>query len=67
MIRGIEAPELLIVAALVLVLFGGAKLPEIARSLGRSIRIFTTESRSAGKPAHTDEQSASDPRAGTDL
>ena len=42
MIRGIEAPELLVIAVLALVLFGGSRLPEIARSLGKSIRIFAT-------------------------
>ena len=30
------APELLIVLAVVLVLFGGAKLPALARSLGQA-------------------------------
>ena len=32
------APELLIVLAVVLVLFGGAKLPSLARSLGEAKR-----------------------------
>lgn len=30
------APELLIVLAVILVLFGGAKLPSLARSLGQA-------------------------------
>jgi len=67
MIRGIEAPELLVIAVLALVLFGGSRLPEIARSLGKSIRIFATESRPASRAAHPDEQSATDPHAGTDM
>jgi sec-independent protein translocase protein TatA len=33
----------LIVAVVVLVLFGSKKLPEAARSLGRSLRIFKSE------------------------
>ncbi|HCB34314.1 MAG TPA: twin-arginine translocase TatA/TatE family subunit, partial [Acidimicrobiaceae bacterium] len=33
-------PELLIILAIVLVLFGGAKLPALARSLGRAQREF---------------------------
>jgi len=33
-------PELLIVLIVVLVLFGGAKLPQLARSLGRSQSEF---------------------------
>ncbi len=32
--------ELLIVAAVVLVLFGGAKLPQLAKGLGEGIREF---------------------------
>ena len=36
----IGPPELLIIAAIVLVLFGGAKLPQLARSLGHARREF---------------------------
>ena len=35
------APELLIVLLVVLVLFGGAKLPKLARSLGEAKKEFT--------------------------
>lgn len=34
------APELLIVLVVVLVLFGGAKLPQLARSLGKAQSEF---------------------------
>lgn len=34
------APELLIVLVIVLLVFGGAKLPKLARSLGESQREF---------------------------
>ena len=37
------APELLIIFLVVLLLFGGAKLPELARGLGRAIRNFKEE------------------------
>jgi len=36
----IGAPELLIVLVLILVLFGGAKLPKLARSLGQAQKEF---------------------------
>jgi sec-independent protein translocase protein TatA len=36
----IGPPELLIVLAIVLVLFGGAKLPQLARSLGQAQKEF---------------------------
>ncbi len=36
----IGAPELLIILILVLLVFGGAKLPKLARSLGQAQREF---------------------------
>lgn len=37
-ILGIGAPELLIILAIVLLLFGGRKLPELFKSAGSSVR-----------------------------
>ena len=37
---GLGAPELLIILAVLLVLFGGAQLPKLARSLGQAQREF---------------------------
>ncbi len=37
---GLGAPELLIVLAIVVLVFGSAKLPKLARSLGESKREF---------------------------
>jgi len=37
---GLGAPELLVVLLIVLVLFGGAKLPKLARSLGQAQKEF---------------------------
>lgn len=51
-------PELLIVLAIVLLLFGGRKLPKLASSLGRSIREFRTaanETGTGGEVAPADE------------
>lgn len=36
-------PELLIVAAIAMLLFGTKKMPDMARSLGRSMRIVKAE------------------------
>lgn len=36
-------PELLIVAVIAMMLFGSKKMPEMARSLGRSMRIVKAE------------------------
>ncbi len=38
-------PELIIIAVVVLVLFGSKKLPEAARSVGRSLRILKSETK----------------------
>jgi sec-independent protein translocase protein TatA len=37
---GLGAPELVIILIVVLVLFGGAKLPKLARSLGQAQKEF---------------------------
>ena len=37
---GLGAPELMIVLVIMLVLFGGAKLPSLAKGLGQSIKEF---------------------------
>ncbi|OHV35187.1 MULTISPECIES: Sec-independent protein translocase subunit TatA [Pseudofrankia] len=37
--------EIIIIAIVVLVLFGAKKLPEASRSLGRSLRIFKAETK----------------------
>jgi sec-independent protein translocase protein TatA len=50
-------PEILILAVVILVLFGSKKLPDAARSLGRSMRIFKTEI----KALHEDEQPSAPP------
>lgn len=52
---GLGYQELLIILLIVLVLFGGNKLPELARSLGKSVKEFKkgvdTESHDETKPA----------------
>lgn len=42
-IGGVGLPELLIVLFLALLLFGGKKLPEVARSMGQAMRAFKDE------------------------
>ena len=37
---GIGTQELMVILVIVLVLFGGSKLPDLARSLGRSMKEF---------------------------
>lgn len=56
--------HLLILAAVVLVLFGAKKLPDSARSLGRAMRIFKAETsglRGDGDSSDGDQPKASAP------
>ncbi|HET6210063.1 MAG TPA: Sec-independent protein translocase subunit TatA [Jatrophihabitans sp.] len=56
---GLESPShWLIIALVVLVLFGYKKLPEMSRSVGRSLRIFKTEMKGM-----TEDDSARDGQA----
>src|SRR4051812_20819495 len=51
--------EIAIIAVVILVLFGSAKLPQAARSLGRSMRIFKSETK--GLISDEEEQSKAQP------
>ncbi|GLW64934.1 Sec-independent protein translocase protein TatA [Actinomadura rubrobrunea] len=51
--------EILIVLVVVLLLFGSAKLPQLARSLGKSVRILKAET----KGLREDEETAAQPAA----
>jgi sec-independent protein translocase protein TatA len=56
---GIGAPEILVILGVVVLLFGGKKLPELARGSGRALRIFKTEVSSL----HDDDDDAKKPEA----
>ncbi len=54
MLKSVGAPELLIILVVVLLLFGAAKLPGLARSLGASAKEFR---KGVDEGAGDDEQS----------
>lgn len=45
MFKQFGAPELLILALIILLLFGAKRLPDAARGIGRSLRIFKAETK----------------------
>ena len=47
---GLGPPELLIILVIVMVLFGGAKLPQLARSLGEAKSEFEKTARDGDAP-----------------
>jgi sec-independent protein translocase protein TatA len=40
MLRGIGTPEIIVIAVILLLLFGGKKLPEFAKGVGDAIKEF---------------------------
>lgn len=55
---GLGAPELLIILAVVVVIFGGAKIPKLARSLGQAQKEFKTGLEEGGKGDSTSTSDA---------
>jgi sec-independent protein translocase protein TatA len=55
------APELIIILAIVLLLFGGRKLPELSRSLGTSMRELRSGLNGGGNEKN--EKQAEKPRS----
>lgn len=53
---GLGGPELLIILAVLILLFGAKKLPELAKGLGKSVNEF----KKASKEAEADEEKASE-------
>ena len=70
--RALEPWHFLILLLVILVLFGGRRLPDAARGLGRSMRIFKSEvkqmqdesPRPAARPAQPIEQPVEPPVEG---
>ena len=54
---GLGTTEILIIAAVLILLFGAKKLPDLARGSGRALRIFKSET----KGLMTDDDSTTDP------
>ena len=63
---GLEPWHLIIILGLLVLLFGSRKLPDAARSVGQSLRIFKSEMKAAAKddtPAGTPRPAATPAQA----
>ena len=58
---GIGGTELLVILALALLLFGGTKLPSLARGLGQSIKEFKKASRDDTEEEKAEVKKPADP------
>ncbi len=64
-IAGLGTPEVLIILAIVILLFGASKLPELARGSGRALRIFKAETKGLMDDDDDDDvKPAADPTRG---
>jgi sec-independent protein translocase protein TatA len=62
MFRQIGAPEIILILLVLILLFGAKKLPDLSRSVGRSLRIFKSEVKDLRNDDDPDKDSAAPPR-----
>ena len=51
---GLGAPEIIIILVIVLLMFGGKKIPELMKGLGRGMKEFKDASKGEGSTESTD-------------
>jgi sec-independent protein translocase protein TatA len=56
MLQGLTGWHFLIILVIILLLFGAPKLPALARSLGQSMKILKSETRSEKNDAAAEEE-----------
>lgn len=56
LIGGIGLPEILLIALIILLLFGGKKIPELMKGLGKGVRSFKEGVNEIEKEASKEEQ-----------
>lgn len=53
---GLGAPEIILIVALALLLFGGKKIPELMRGLGKGVKEFKDAQNGVDKSDKSDEK-----------
>jgi sec-independent protein translocase protein TatA len=56
MLRSIGLPELMVILVVAVLLFGGKKIPELAKGLGEGIRNFKDSLKDANAPPDDKKQ-----------
>jgi sec-independent protein translocase protein TatA len=62
-LRGLEGWHIVIIVALVALLFGAKRMPDAARSVGQSLRIFKSEMKAASAENEHEAARTADPVA----
>ncbi|GAA2609229.1 Sec-independent protein translocase subunit TatA [Streptomyces tubercidicus] len=60
MLSNLRAPEIILILVVVVLLFGAKKLPDMARSLGKSARILKSEAKAMKKEGEADGGTSSE-------
>jgi len=60
MFKQLGPTEILVILGIVVLLFGGKKLPELARGSGKALRIFKTEVKAIDSDDRGDDDEKSD-------
>lgn len=58
MFKSIGAPEIILILLVLVLLFGAKKLPDLSRSMGRSLRIFKAETKGLRDEEETSSSTA---------
>jgi sec-independent protein translocase protein TatA len=53
---GLGAPEIILIIVAILLLFGGKKIPELMRGLGKGVKEFKDASNSSSEDEKKDEK-----------
>jgi len=62
-----QGAEWLVILAIVILVFGAAKLPDLARGTGQALRIFKAETKGLRDDDEKDQKTATPPPVATEL